>query len=860
MPRLSRPRCRLCGSDRFGDHFRMESHDGALVRLEHCLACDAVMAAAPEGRIEAREEIARQTAHHERLWSESSTEELADVVSDLRGMIRQLHRSFGETDTGGLVVDLGAGRGSLLKALQDEGYRAIGCEPSAALVELARRAYGLGPEVLSQIDAAACLASLRKSGIRPDVIVLWHVLEHMSQPRTILRKAYELLQPKGRILAQIPMLAPEYLFPEHLFFASSTSFHRLVATLEGATARTWPDDENLYLTVEITKMDSADDQDQPSTVTGEIFVESLAARRRDTAGLHAEVRESRERIEAMEARMASLAEPAQAAGADQPGAELPPASDHTVTRRGKLRLATRLASAEAEIANHAGRVAAIRRELDERDLAVQTLETQNAGLESNLEVVRRRFARADDGLRRLQGLLADEAETARVLNARVVTAESQRIDLEQQIDAQRGRIDDQAVMLQEAESRLTAQAERAAVQDAERIAAVEAAARLESSREAEIKRLADLLVESDARCQEHARDRERLTTELTSLERANAEQAAATQRDLLRYRSLERLLTRFERDQEEQRRRLARAQAGYRDLVLRVRKAERAMPARVAQRLGLLGSINPADDPSTPSDETAMMSNLRSLEFSDRPHNRYWWHRLDRSAYVPLLYSSMTEREWALMDAWFTDTEQKFSSTGEANIPPLSMLMGLISGNGLSRIVQCGHYVGYSTLVLGFLLRRQNTRRALFSVDIDAEVTRYTQDWVDRAGLDDVVHLHVGDSASEGAKLGALEFLGGRPELVFIDSSHQYEHTLRELDVWYEQLVDGGFILMHDTSEFAASFDSSDKGGVLQAAREWCATRSIQSLAINSFVKGGAPGDFPYLDGCGITLIQKLPK
>jgi len=85
----------------------------------------------------------------------------------------------------------------------------------------------------------------------------------------------------------------------------------------------------------------------------------------------------------------------------------------------------------------------------------------------------------------------------------------------------------------------------------------------------------------------------------------------------------------------------------------------------------------------------------------------------------------------------------------------MSMLWALIGGNGVSRIVQAGHYAGYSTLLLGFLLRAMGKRHALFSIDIDRAVTDYTQQWTERAGLADILHLSVRDSVAPDAVIAA---------------------------------------------------------------------------------------------------------
>lgn len=248
----------------------------------------------------------------------------------------------------------------------------------------------------------------------------------------------------------------------------------------------------------------------------------------------------------------------------------------------------------------------------------------------------------------------------------------------------------------------------------------------------------------------------------------------------------------------------------------------------------------------------------RTLNFKNLPHNRYWWFRTVGKDYVPPVLQSLTDDEWQIMQDWYDDSEKHFSNPGELGVPGISILTGLIGGNGLSRIVQCGHYVGYSTLLLGFLLRRIGRKRSLFSVDIDARVTEYTQAWIDRADLSDYVKLHVSDSAGSDVPHLAKEWCQGDPQLVFIDSSHQYKHTISELDLWFDAITPGGLLCMHDTSVYAQEFDSTKQGGVLSAVNEWIADRKLQHIVLNNFVDGNQQvSDLTYTDGCGFGLIQK---
>lgn len=252
-----------------------------------------------------------------------------------------------------------------------------------------------------------------------------------------------------------------------------------------------------------------------------------------------------------------------------------------------------------------------------------------------------------------------------------------------------------------------------------------------------------------------------------------------------------------------------------------------------------------------------MSNERRSLEFRSRTHNRYWWYRLKDTAYVPPVFSSLSEPEWQLMDDWFATTEREFASPGEMSVPGISLLSGLIGGNGIGAIVQCGHYVGYSTLLLGFLLRRMGKEQALFSLDIDKQATAFTQQWVDKAELGNQVRLKVSDSAAADAPAQARDYFGREVQMVIIDSSHQYAHTLAELDLWYDALPAGGMIVMHDVSRFAQSFDATGNGGVLRASLEWCERRGVAPLLLNSFVSREPPEQLAYRDGCGLGIIQK---
>ncbi len=258
----------------------------------------------------------------------------------------------------------------------------------------------------------------------------------------------------------------------------------------------------------------------------------------------------------------------------------------------------------------------------------------------------------------------------------------------------------------------------------------------------------------------------------------------------------------------------------------------------------------------------------RVADFATNPGNRYWWHHRAECRYEPPVYSWLDDREWALMREWFVQSEAEFGGgTGECSVPCMSMLHGLITGNGLSRVVQLGHYLGYSTFLISLMLQRMGNGGQLYSADIDPRATEFTQGWVDRFGVSDTANLQVIDSSDPAAVETARQAFGGlAPQLVFIDSSHMYQHTLKELDLWYPALQDWGFIVLHDASTFAADFDAQEGGGVKRAIDEWNLVANDRIFTINSTF-GESNGenatsgeDLVYVDGCGLGMLQKLPR
>jgi SAM-dependent methyltransferase len=192
-----------------------------------------------------------QITFHERYWQEVDPEGLQTDLANLAGTVASLRRHLGAPATGKRVLEIGAGRGGLLRALRDAGYNAHGCEPAVALVEIARRHYGLGEDSLANIDVDQMLQTSRNGHY--SAIFLWHVIEHLTNPMDVLKKASNLLEKNGVIIIQVPLLHSAYLYPEHYFLSSHESFSFIAREIGCALADVIYDEENLFVTAVFRK-------------------------------------------------------------------------------------------------------------------------------------------------------------------------------------------------------------------------------------------------------------------------------------------------------------------------------------------------------------------------------------------------------------------------------------------------------------------------------------------------------------------------------------------------------------------------------------------------------------------------------
>jgi 2-polyprenyl-3-methyl-5-hydroxy-6-metoxy-1,4-benzoquinol methylase len=118
---------------------------------------------------------------------------LFDHVSFVTKAARNVAGKAGEVQ----LLDVGCGSGTLIGILKQRGFRVLGVDFSAEAAALAESENGV--EVL--------VGSLEQAGFKDgsfDVVTLFHVLEHVTNPRDVLAEVHRILRPDGRLVLQVP--------------------------------------------------------------------------------------------------------------------------------------------------------------------------------------------------------------------------------------------------------------------------------------------------------------------------------------------------------------------------------------------------------------------------------------------------------------------------------------------------------------------------------------------------------------------------------------------------------------------------------------------------------------------------------
>jgi 2-polyprenyl-3-methyl-5-hydroxy-6-metoxy-1,4-benzoquinol methylase len=134
-------------------------------------------------------------------WNRSGPGVLKKLEATYRRVALHGHVSFISRAAGARahvdLLDVGCGSASLLGILKRRGFDVTGVDFSSEAAQVAK----------SENDVHVVVGSLEEAAFPArsfDVVTLFHVMEHVTNPRDVLREVERILKPGGSVVVQVP--------------------------------------------------------------------------------------------------------------------------------------------------------------------------------------------------------------------------------------------------------------------------------------------------------------------------------------------------------------------------------------------------------------------------------------------------------------------------------------------------------------------------------------------------------------------------------------------------------------------------------------------------------------------------------
>jgi SAM-dependent methyltransferase len=189
-------RCPACDAPGSRTIHRLTDPSGRIAgvfELRRCAGCEVVYVS-PRPSDEALTALYDEDFYFSTGWSYDALAEwfLEAIQAQRRGRVERHVRPPGR------LLDIGCGDGRFVHHMARHGWDAIGLDFSPSALAYARRKSNGARFAQGTLDDFACAPG------RLDLVTLWQVLEHIGEPRPLLRRCHALLRSGGVFVAAVP--------------------------------------------------------------------------------------------------------------------------------------------------------------------------------------------------------------------------------------------------------------------------------------------------------------------------------------------------------------------------------------------------------------------------------------------------------------------------------------------------------------------------------------------------------------------------------------------------------------------------------------------------------------------------------
>ena len=252
--------CLLCGSNKTIKLFEFKNRRTLGAKKLSYKACNncGIVYLYPMPKKNELSKIYKEEEYFRKL-AEDKPSKLITRLLQLR--VFREYDEFAEAQTKrmGMLLDVGCGNGEFLQKMQDRGWKVWGFDASKVAVENAEAKIG-NNKVYHATDIVRA-----KIGRKFDLITMWHVLEHIYEPKSFIKKINSLLKPRGLLVFEVPnadslvmrIFKENYnwlMVPEHIYYYSPESVSKLLEEYGFKVRKiTFPHRANLNFSLSLRK-------------------------------------------------------------------------------------------------------------------------------------------------------------------------------------------------------------------------------------------------------------------------------------------------------------------------------------------------------------------------------------------------------------------------------------------------------------------------------------------------------------------------------------------------------------------------------------------------------------------------------